>query len=86
MLSERLIPLHNMGAPKLKKYPKKESSLSSLSAEERHQLECDKQAIKQYIDAIKTKLKSPEMAKKAAIVLENLLQDSKPNKTEKKKR
>lgn len=75
-----------MAAPKLKKFPSKQAHLSSISVEERKQLECDKREIKQYIDAIKSKLKSPDMAKKAAIILENYLNESKQEQTETKRK
>jgi hypothetical protein len=58
-----------MGAPKLKRFPQKEMTMKEAEENIR-----DKAEIESFKKALQEKLRDPEMAKKAARILEDLIQ------------
>lgn len=65
-----------MGSPKLKTFPKRQTSPRSEDAGSPTSA-TDKLEIEQMIKKISQKLKDPELAKKAALIIEEMLKKNK---------
>jgi len=69
--------LHNLFSPAQKKEKKTTSLAVKQTKENKEQSIKDKREIESYVEAIRGKLQDPEMAKKAAQILEEMLKSSK---------